>query len=200
MTDAVPAWLENILPGKQAGYARLAIAQIADEKSMGRAGFALSSPAFEDGDELDPSFTASEEDSVAPPLEWTAPPLGSQEMVLIVEDASTSDVMDQQPHCHWLVWGIAPQRGKLLEGEAPPRAGKNASGNSEWLLPDPAIGSGSHTYVFQLFAVDLPLTLMPGATRDDLLSAIKGRITGSAVLTATFTGREQDDEEWSEGL
>ena len=31
-----------------------------------------------------------------------------------------------EPACHWLVWGLAPQKGQLLEGETPPRAGKNA--------------------------------------------------------------------------
>ncbi len=199
MTDAVPAWLTKAIPGSPAGLGDLAIASLADDKSFGRGGLTLRSPAFADGEELDPSFTAGEEDAVAPPLEWAAPPPGAQELVLIVEDASTGG--GKTPHCHWLVWGLAPQRGKLLEGEVPPRVGKNTGGNSEWLLPDPALDSGSHAYVFQLFAVDLPLTLMPGATRDDLLSAIKGRIMSAAVLTGTFTGRPKTEEgEWSQDL
>ena len=40
------------------------------------------------------------------------------------------------------------QQGQLLEGEAPPRVGKNSFGNSEWLLPDPPTGHGPHDYVF----------------------------------------------------
>ena len=58
----------------------LAIARFGSEKLLGRSGFALTSPAFQHGGELDPSFTAIEEDAVAPPLEWTAPPPGAQEM------------------------------------------------------------------------------------------------------------------------
>ena len=65
------------------------------------------------------------------------------------------------------MWGLPGQQGKLLEGEAPPRVGKNAFGNSEWLLPDPPTGDAPNTYVFQLFALDLPLTLMPGASREE---------------------------------
>ncbi|MEL7188326.1 MAG: YbhB/YbcL family Raf kinase inhibitor-like protein [Pseudomonadota bacterium] len=187
MTE-MPDWLKGKLPAA-AQHSGLAIAALGDVKSFERGGFSLSSPAFDGGEELDPCFTAKEEDAVAPPLEWSAPPPGSQELVVIVEDAS-SDV--EKPQCHWLVWGLAGQKGKLLEGEAPPRAGKNAHGNSEWLLPDPPVGETRH-YVFQIFATELPLTLMPGATRDDLIASIKGFVTASAVLYAPFTGVEADD-------
>ncbi|MEL7198438.1 MAG: YbhB/YbcL family Raf kinase inhibitor-like protein [Pseudomonadota bacterium] len=192
----VPDWLEAKLPA-QARNAGLAIAQLGDARTLGRGGFALSSPAFEMGEELDPCFTAKEEDAVAPPLEWTAPPPGSQELVVIVEDASAAG--DALP-CHWLVWGLSGQKGKLLEGEAPPRAGKNALGNSEWLLPDPPVGETRH-YVFQIFATELPLTLMPGATRDDLMASIKGFVTACAVLYAPFTGIEADDgADWDDDI
>jgi len=96
------------------------------------------------------------------------------------------------------VWGLPAQKGQLLEGEAPPRVGKNSFGNSEWLLPDPPTGHGAHDYVFQLFALDQPLALMPGATRGDLLEAIKGRIVAAAVLTATYSRSEEDDPDWDE--
>ncbi len=158
----------------------LAIARFGSEKLLGRSGFALTSPAFQHGGELDPSFTAIEEDAVAPPLEWTAPPPGAQELVLVAEDADKG-------HVHWTVWGLAPQKGKLMEGETPPRTGKNAQGNSEWLLPDPPLGE-EHRYVFQLFAIDLPLTLMPGATHEELVRNLDGHVTAAAVLTARFEG------------
>lgn len=185
----LPDWLEAKLPAA-ARHPGLAIAKLGDARTFGRGGFALSSPAFSDGEQLDPCFTAKEEDAVAPPLEWTAPPPGAQELIVIVEDASSDG---DEPQCHWLVWGLAGQRGKLLEGEVPPRAGKNAHGNSEWLLPDPPIDETRH-YVFQIFATELPLTLMPGASRDDLIQSLSGTITGCAVLTAPFTGVEAADE------
>ena len=97
-----------------------------------------------------------------------------------------------EPTCHWLVWGLKGQRGKLLEGETPPRTGKNAVGNSEWLLPDPPEGE-TRQYLFQLFATDLPLVLMPGAGRAELLASLQGTITACAVLHATFTGGGEDN-------
>ena len=112
-----------------------------------------------------------------------------------------ADAPGAEPFCHWLVWGLAPQAGKLLEGETPPRTGKNAHGNSEWLLPAPPVGSGPHAYVFQLFALDLPLALMPGASRDDLEAAMKGHVLASAVITGTYQRNEDGDDfvgDWDE--
>lgn len=198
MTD-LPDWLASRLPAA-ARHSGLAIASLGGAKTFGRGSFALSSPAFGKGEELDPCFTAKEEDAVAPPLEWTAPPPGSQELVVIVEEVGAAGT-DQAPACHWLVWGLAGQRGKLLEGETPPRAGKNAHGNSEWLLPDPPIGETRH-YLFQIFATELPLTLMPGANREDLIASIKGFVTACDVLYAPFTGIPKDTGDdggaWSE--
>ena len=193
MLDLVPAWLGTALPGAHEGHARLAIARIGAPGGLHRDGFTLRSAAFGHGEQLDPSFTAEEEDSVAPPLEWSAPPAGTQELALVVEDP---DAPSAEPFCHWLVWGLAPQKGQLLEGEAPPRVGKNAFGNSEWLLPDPPTGQTAHDYVFQLFALDRPLGLMPGATRDDLIGAMEGHVLATAVLTGTYARSEDDD--WDE--
>ena len=181
MPTAAPEWIVRAV-GSDAIEAELTVAKVAQEKHLGRSGFELTSPAFSNGQELDPSFTAIEEDSVAPPLEWTAPPPGAQELVLVAEDARSGEL-------HWLVWGLAGQRGKILEGEAPPRVGKNAKGNSEWLLPDPPLGV-QHLYVFQLFALDLPLTLMPGATYDDLLKGLDGHVVAVSLLAANFEGHE----------
>lgn len=192
MTD-FPAWLAPKVPSP-ARHPGLAIATLGSAETFARGGFALTSPAFNAGEELDPSFTATEEDAVAPPLEWSAPPAGSHELVLVVEDAAAKGT---EPACHWLVWGLAAQQGKLLEGEVPPRTGKNAHGNSEWLLPDPPAGE-TRQYLFQMFATDLPLVLMPGAGRAELLASLQGTITACAVLHATFTGGGDVNAGWED--
>ncbi|MCB2089050.1 MAG: YbhB/YbcL family Raf kinase inhibitor-like protein [Sphingomonadaceae bacterium] len=190
MSDPVPAWLAGALNASGPAAGKLAIARLGSERALGRGGFALKSAAFRDGDELDPCFTADEEDAVAPPLEWTAPPPGTQELVLVVEDASSPG---DEPLCHWLVWGFPGQKGQLLEGEVPPRVGKNSLKNSEWMLPAPPEDDDAHTYVFQLFALELPLTLMPGAGRKDVLAALENNVTACAVLTATYARQEEED-------
>ncbi|GAB5351519.1 MAG: YbhB and YbcL [Altererythrobacter sp.] len=183
MSTGTPAWVQQAIGGDAKGA--LTISEVGEEKLLGKGGFTLTSPAFKHGGELDPSFTAAEEDAVAPPLEWTAPPPGTQELALIVEDAEDGKI-------HWLVWGLKGQKGALFEGEAPPRTGKNAVGNSEWLLPDPPLGV-QHRYVFQLYALDLPLTLMPGAGYEDFRKNIKNHVMAAAVLTARFEGHEIEE-------
>ena len=78
MLENVPAWLGNALRDARAGHAGLAVARLGGEDLLNRDGFRLRSPAFDDGEDLDPSFTADEEDAVAPPLEWSAPPPGTR--------------------------------------------------------------------------------------------------------------------------
>lgn len=179
----------------RAGRGGLALARIGAPDLIGAEGFELRSAAFENGEALDPSFTADEEDSVAPPLEWSNPPAGALELALVVEDPDASGA---EPACHWLVWGLAPQRGQLLEGETPPRVGKNAQANSEWLLPRLQPGE-KHDFVFQLFALDAPLDVAPGATRSTLLAAMEGHVIGVALLTATYEPEDDDDDgEWGD--
>ena len=197
MSAEVPAWLSESLAqpaGVPPHAAALTIARLADERSFARSGFSLSSPAFANGEELDPCFTADEEDAVAPPLEWSAPPPGAQEIAIIVEDASANG---DAPTLHWAVWGLPGQKGMLLEGEIPPRVGKNAKRNSEWLLPAPPEDDDAHTYVFQIFALDLPLTLMPGASGAELIKQMEGHVVAAAVLTGTYK-REEGDDNWDE--
>lgn len=189
-------WLTEIIGAP--APAELIAARVGEEKLVGRGGFRLSSAAFVDQGELDPSFTAVEEDAVAPPLEWTAPPPGTQELALVAQEVDG----DGSAKVHWLVWGLAGQRGQLLEGEVPPRTGKNAAGNSEWLLPNPPLGE-ERRYVFQLFALDLPMTLMPGADVDALVKNLDGHVTACAILTARFEGHEiekldMEDLDWDD--
>lgn len=195
MTEQRPAWLDAVLRGAPSGEAGLAATQLGCADMAASDGFRLMSAAFPNGGELDPCFTAEEEDAVAPPLEWTTPPADAAELVLVAERAGEGE----EPFCHWLVWGLAPQQGKLLEGETPPRVGKNSFGNSEWALPASPTGAEPNRYVFQLFALDTPLALMPGARREDLVSAMQGHVVGCAVLGATFAGVEDDDESWDDG-
>ena len=73
MASGAAPWVQNAVGGSPVGQT-LTLEKVADERVLGRGGFALTSAAFRHDGELDPSFTAVEEDAVAPPLEWTAPP------------------------------------------------------------------------------------------------------------------------------
>lgn len=169
---------------------KLVAASLIDGDLLGVGGFTLSSPAFEHGEELDPSFTADEEDAVAPPLEWISPPEGAKEIVIVVEDV---DAKGKSAACHWLIWGFPGQRGKIMEGEDPPRAGKNARGNSDWLLPAPDFDDDAHRYVFQAFALDTSVEFMSGAKLADIVEVMKGHVLSASIIIGTYKRFDEDE-------
>ena len=186
MLEHVPAFLGRALKSVRAGHGKLAVARLAQEGTLGAGGFELTSAAFEDGEPLDPMFTADEEDACAPPLAWTAPPPGTKELVLIVEDP---DAPSPQPLVHLLGWGFDEAAGLLLEGDEPPMVGLNSYNQAGWLPPDPPSGHGPHDYVFQLFALDTPIRADAGAGRSALIDAMEGHVLSAAVLTGTYERR-----------
>ena len=153
--------------------------------------FHLTSPAFDDGAPIPERhrgrlFAAN----VSPALAWTAPPVGTAELVLVVQDP---DVPFGKPAVHALVCGIDPSLGSLPEnGLAAPGPvqglthGKGGLGRRGWAGPLPPPGHGLHTYAFQLFALDRRLDLSPGFSLDDGVRAMEGHVTGRARLDGTY--------------
>ena len=47
--------------------------------------------------------------------------------------------------------------------------------------------------MFQLFALDLPIALMPGAGKAELFAAMEGHVIAASVLTATYSGEDEED-------
>jgi Raf kinase inhibitor-like YbhB/YbcL family protein len=158
----------------------------------------LRSPAFKDGAPLPLAYTGYG-DFKSPPLSWANAPKGTREFVLTLEDA---DVPLERFSVHWLLWDIPPTATSLPEA-APDTAarnhpspiktavrGQNAMKWIGYLPPRPFAASGVHHYTFTLFAIDTDITLPEGATKEQLLAAIKGHVLAEAKLTAVFERRE----------
>ena len=153
--------------------------------------FALTSPAFDHGTPIPERhrgrlFGAN----ISPALAWTTPPAGTAELVLIVHDP---DVPVGGPATHGLAAGIDPALQGIPEnGLADPspigglRHGRGTLGRRGWAGPMPIPSHGPHSYVFQLFAVDVPLGLPDKFTRADALRAVAGHVIGRARLDGTY--------------
>ena len=50
----------------------------------------------------------------------------------------------------------------------------------------PPAGAAPHHYTFQLFALDAPLSLPPGAAISEVQPAMSGHIVGQTELVALF--------------
>lgn len=153
--------------------------------------FALTSPAFEHGTPIPERhrgriFGAN----VSPALEWTAPPPGTAELVLIVQDP---DVPFGRSATHGITVGIdASLQGIPDNGLTQPspiaglRHGRGAFGRRGWAGPAPIPSHGPHFYVFQLFALDQRLELPERFTLTDVIRELAGHVIGRARLDGTY--------------
>ena len=189
MLEHLPAWLGAALRGVRAGAEKLAIThpELAAPTSL-----QLMSPAFAEGARLPERFTADGA-GVSPPLVWSGVPDGATSLALLVEDP---DAPALQPLVHAVVWGLAPDTGRLEEGALVPDGdgrdgrdiGRNSFFSEGWLPPDPPTGHGEHRYVFQLFALDAGAG-DPGRNpgRSALVRAMAGHVLAAGLLTGIYS-------------
>jgi hypothetical protein len=133
-------------------------------------------------------------DNVSPQLAWTAPPPGTAQLLLIVEDI---DVPLRKPavHCAAL---IDPAAGQLELGAlAAKRPGSGvrvlrSTVGRGYHGPAPIKGHGPHRYVFQLFALERALDSDPNAISPDrarpraLMAAVNAPVLGRGRLTGVY--------------
>ena len=154
-------------------------------------GFALTSPEFEHGGQIPERFRGKMfGPNVSPTLTWTESPADTIELVLIVQDP---DVPIGKPATHALSVGIDPALGGLpedaLANPSPIHGivhGKGAFGRLGWAGPLPPRSHGPHVYVFQLFAVDRPLSLASGFALVDVVHAMRGHVIARARLDGIY--------------
>lgn len=153
--------------------------------------FALTSPAFEHGQPIPEKYKGRIfAPNISPALEWTAPPKGTVELVLIAQDP---DVPFGTSATHVLAIGIDPTLGRLPEGAlrdpspvAEIRYGKGPIGRRGWAGPMPVPSHGPHFYVFQLYALDTKVELPKTFTLDQAIAAMAAHVLGRARLDGTY--------------
>jgi hypothetical protein len=154
------------------------------ELSGGLFSIRVSSPAFEDSKPIPAKYTQDGE-NISPPLEWTGGPSGTTGYVVIMEDP---DAGRKQPALHWLVYHIPADVTSLPENAAKIGTltqGKNFKGEVGYAGPIPSPGN-THRYFFQVFAVDQPVKVGPGATRDEFAKAVLQGALAKGVLVGTY--------------
>ncbi|GAA4243031.1 YbhB/YbcL family Raf kinase inhibitor-like protein [Dactylosporangium darangshiense] len=143
---------------------------------------AVSSPVFNEGDQIPRRFTCDGVD-VSPPLSFTGLPEQTAELAVLVEDPDAPS----GTFAHWVMWGIGPDQSGLGEGEVPTGAaqGKNGFGRRAYGGPAPPRGR-SHRYIFEVLALSEPLRLAEGASAGDLRRAAAGKVLASGRLTGRY--------------
>ncbi len=120
--------------------------------------------------------------NVSPQLTFHAVPPSAKSLALIVEDQDSNP----KNFTHWTVFDLNPSINGLDENSIPDQSteGVNDFGNYGYSGPCPP--SGTHRYIFKLYALDSPLGLPRGSTKDAIIKTIKGHILDEAEIVATY--------------
>ena len=120
----------------------------------------------------------------SPPLQLSDVPSGAKSLALICHDP---DAPRENGFTHWVVWNIAPNVGEFAENAVPEGAVQGTAdfGATGWGGPKPP--SGTHRYIFYLYALDTVLDLPVSTMRPQLQQAMQGHIVDEAVLTGLFS-------------
>lgn len=150
---------------------------------------ALTSDAFVNGQSI-PAKYACTGRNISPALTWNEPPAGTQSFALIMDDPDAP----MGTWVHWVLFNI-PADVRSLQEDLPltgknvdPNAifvGKNSSSNIRYDGPCPP--SGTHRYYFKLYALDTTISLLPGATKEQVLKEMEGHILAQGELMGTFS-------------
>jgi Raf kinase inhibitor-like YbhB/YbcL family protein len=147
----------------------------------------LSSTAFEEEDEIPVTYTCDGQD-ISPPLVWGDPPQITEVFALIVDDPDAPGGV----FTHWVLFNLPATFRQLGEGipaqeqlEVGTLQGKNDFGSIGYGGPCPPHGR-AHRYRFTIYALDQSVDLKPGASKKQLLDAMKGHILAQGQLIGTY--------------
>ena len=165
--------------GPRRGQSFSSVATVGPENG----GLMLFSEAFADGEPVPARYTCQGE-NISPPLAWNDPPQGTRSFALIMEDPDAPAGI----WVHWVLYNLPAEMRSLPAGfqpfvESPARFARNSWGRREYGGPCPP--SGTHRYVFQLYALDVVLT-DDIADKAALLQAMADHVLAYAELTGTY--------------
>jgi Raf kinase inhibitor-like YbhB/YbcL family protein len=150
--------------------------------------FALTSPAFNDGQTIPVRHTQDGE-NLSPPLDWTDIPAQTRSFIVIMEDPDAPSGV----FWHWGLYNIARERDRLPEGvgHGVPTEdlgmGVNDFGHPRYDGPAPPANDRPHRYIFRLAALDVEtLSQAPNLRVTEAWDAAQDHIIGQAVLIGTY--------------
>ena len=138
----------------------------------------VKSEAFQNNQKIPVKFTCDGE-GVNPPLKINGVPLETKSLAIIMEDPDAPSGL----FTHWLVWNVSA-KGEVLENSVPGVEGTNSSRKTSYSKPCPP--SGTHRYIFRVYALDAKLNLDEGANRRELEQAMNDHVIAKGELTGLY--------------
>jgi len=146
----------------------------------------VTSSAFADNGMLPSRFTCDAAKPTSPPLTVSGIPVGTKTLALILHDP---DAPLAGGFTHWVTFNIVKdiESGILTiaEGKESNGIAGKGSGNTLTYYP-PCPPSGTHRYIFTIYALDARLPLREGAAKTELESVMRGHILGKGELISLY--------------
>jgi len=150
----------------------------------------LTSSAF-DASAIIPTVHTCQGDDIAPELQWSGVPEGTQSLVLIMDDPDGPTPENPRfTFVHWVVYDLPPATSGLPEAvrskDLPEgsRVAPNDFGLRRYSGPCPPVGR--HRYVFKLYALDTTLGPLAFASDAKVLAAMEGHVLDRTELVGRF--------------
>ncbi len=149
--------------------------------------FSLVSPAFAPGGLIPAQYTCDGAD-ISPPLSWQNVPASAKSLALICDDPDAPVGI----WVHWVLYDLPAEIQGLPENIPPKETLENGAkqGINDFRkigYGGPCPPGGIHRYFFKIYALDDFLNLPPGATKSELLKAMKGHIMEQAELIGKYS-------------
>ncbi len=142
--------------------------------------FLLTSSEFENNGTIPSKYTC-DGDGISPPLTIYGIPQSAKSLALTVVDIDAP----KGQFTHWTVWNIPINKTKFYAGENILFSqGMTSSGKIGYQGPCPP--SGTHRYVFTLYALDTVLNLDQNTSRSELEQSIVGHVINETVLVGKY--------------
>jgi Raf kinase inhibitor-like YbhB/YbcL family protein len=146
----------------------------------------VESASFSNGNNVPRRFTCGGA-GLSPEIHWSSPPSGAKSLAIVMDDSDTPFGF-----VHWLVYDIPVETHAIAEGTSSQATlplgaveGMNSAGTLGYTGPCPP-GTKSHHYVFRLYALDVPLDLPPGKTKEQLAAAVKEHVLAEGQIIGLY--------------
>lgn len=152
--------------------------------SLQASSLVLTSPAFENNGNIPAQYTCNGNNSV-PPLMWNKIPMNTQAFAITLTDPDAPAAV----WTHWVIYNIPAEVINIQDGMQTPPKGSVVMNNS-WQhrkYDGPCPPSGTHHYIFNLYALDTKLNISSQSNRQDLENAMHNHILAQTTLVGKFS-------------
>jgi Raf kinase inhibitor-like YbhB/YbcL family protein len=142
----------------------------------------ITSDAFLDKEYIPAKYARANED-INPPLTLSETPVEAKSFALIMDDPDAPG----RTFTHWVVYNMAPGTLQIMEGSLPMNGIEGISGYGEKSYGGPAPPSGTHRYIFTVYALDSEIDPDENMDAGKLRAVMDGHIIDTAHITGLYS-------------